>query len=231
MAKSDRSDDRSRGQKGLLEPDRGAAARPSRGFGGSGERQPVPRQPEGPGDDKCRDHEPHRRFGQRGVIPTVSARPSAIQRKSTMRRCRRSDRRPDEDARDASENLRGGERSGRHTGGDSALVVEEEHEEPEQAELCRDVERARDTDPPHARVAEWAGLRANGRPAGSARMSTRADDCGHDATDREAVERRVQADVRLKRGESERCDRAAERHRHLSDAEGEACAPPRRTRP
>ena len=101
------------------------------------------------------------------------------------------------------------------------MVVQEEHEEAEQAELCRYKERAADADQPHARVAQRT--RERGLVVG--RLDTdehEGDDRADQRRAREPEESRAQADALLEQRQRNRPDCAAERNGHLANPEREA---------
>src|SRR6266511_2732244 len=99
--------------------------------------------------------------------------------------------------------------------------MEEEDEEAEQADLRRDVEGARNADPPDAPIAK----RAREHAVLVRRFSPKqhgADERGQEAPGGESLERGTHADVGVERRQRACSDRAAERHRRLTNSEGEA---------
>jgi hypothetical protein len=125
----------------------------------------------------------------------------------------------DGDPRGAAQHLRAREHARRGCGREAAIVVQEEHEERDQADLGRDVERARDAQQPDALVAK----RRRHVPVllldrGFGAQQRRADDGRGKTPGREPEERGPQADVCSQRGEHDGRDRAAERDRRLTDS-------------
>ena len=89
-----RRDDGPGRQESLLQPDCGATPGTPRSLRSCGERQAVPGQAEGAGDDEGGDDDPHGCVDERRDDPDRQGEPSATQRSGTIRIRSRSDRRP-----------------------------------------------------------------------------------------------------------------------------------------
>ena len=144
----DRRDDSAAREKRLLEADRRTAAAPPRRFRRSRERQPVPREAERARGGERRDEHPERRIDEER---RCGARSRECERDPPQGRDARTDPvRPlsDDDPSGAAEHLRPREDARRGGRRDPAVIVQEEDEEPDETDLRRDVERARDAEEP-----------------------------------------------------------------------------------